>query len=107
MVVTQDTTQDTTQSKSVENKPNQEVQKQEARLAAKIEDGSVDDLISTCKIWSVDVSTPCSLCSFERDVNAVLNPCGHTALCMECAQKLKKCPLCRGSIIGVIHMYRA
>lgn len=35
----------------------------------------------------------CSVC-FEREVNCGL-PCGHVALCMECASNMRTCPFCR------------
>ncbi|KAK1277487.1 hypothetical protein QJS04_geneDACA019673 [Acorus gramineus] len=39
----------------------------------------------------------CRIC-FESDISVVLIPCRHRTLCKTCAEKCKKCPICRVSI---------
>lgn len=39
----------------------------------------------------------CMLCE-KNTVNALLLPCTHNRLCMECAEPLTSCPLCQRSI---------
>lgn len=36
----------------------------------------------------------CKVC-MERPFNTCINTCGHIAMCMECANKLASCPICR------------
>lgn len=36
--------------------------------------------------------------SCGRNVQRVLNPCGHAALCDECSQRCEVCPICRMSL---------
>ena len=37
----------------------------------------------------------CFMCDNEVDVK--FSPCGHTAMCRECAQGAKRCPVCKVS----------
>lgn len=53
----------------------------------------------------------CKIC-FANDINAVMIPCGHLALCIGCAQSVKTsksplCPLCRVQITTVVQTYKA
>jgi len=52
----------------------------------------------------------CCVCMDQRK-DAVLTPCGHKAMCMQCAQALKarerKCPVCRNNIEGVVRVFDA
>jgi len=56
---------------------------------------------------SADDSNLCQIC-FEKPVNTVLVPCGHSGLCMECAQAIhsQPCPFCRRSISKVVVTYK-
>ena len=36
--------------------------------------------------------------SCGRNVQRILNPCGHAALCDECSQRCEVCPICRMSL---------
>ncbi|XP_064403437.1 uncharacterized protein LOC135348948 [Halichondria panicea] len=36
---------------------------------------------------------PCFLC--EAPVDVKFKPCGHVVMCAECAQRAKKCPICK------------
>jgi hypothetical protein len=40
----------------------------------------------------------CCLCDLE--INAVLSPCGHSVMCMDCANIAKRCPVCNERIQG-------
>ena len=42
----------------------------------------------------------CILCDAVVDI--CLKPCGHTALCRECASRAKKCPTCRVSDLYIL-----
>jgi hypothetical protein len=50
-----------------------------------------------------DESKYCKIC-FEKEVECVLDPCGHTA-CWECAAPFKICPFCRNTVGRKIRMY--
>merc|ERR1711991_1097585 len=45
----------------------------------------------------------CVVC-YANPRSTVLHPCTHMAVCMECLQKLKKCPVCRAKIKGFIQL---
>ncbi|KAL4160345.1 hypothetical protein PRNP1_000915 [Phytophthora ramorum] len=51
----------------------------------------------------------CVIC-FDGPQEAVCVPCGHNAVCMECAQELldttRLCPVCRQQVREVIRLYR-
>jgi Zinc finger, C3HC4 type (RING finger) len=36
----------------------------------------------------------CNIC-FERQMDCVLIPCGHQVCCIECAQQVRSCPICK------------
>lgn len=50
----------------------------------------------------------CPLCK-QYEFNAVLLPCGHTALCLKCALKYyyhqRKCPVCQKAISTIHRIY--
>ena len=46
----------------------------------------------------------CKVC-WERDVQCVFTPCGHSCACWDCAKKLKKCAVCRADISQRIKCY--
>lgn len=50
----------------------------------------------------------CCVCMDQRK-DAVLTPCGHKAMCMQCAEMLKarerRCPVCRQHIGGVVRVF--
>jgi len=53
--------------------------------------------------------TGCGVC-FEQDRDALIAPCGHVALCYDCAVTLKKsrnpeCPYCRVKIQNVYKLF--
>ena len=48
----------------------------------------------------------CKIC-FEAAVNTILLKCGHIAFCLECANQLERCPVCRSQIDEVIQTFRA
>ena len=51
----------------------------------------------------------CIVC-LEREQNCVLLECGHSGICVECAQRLRaqagRCPLCRGGIASMVRIVR-
>jgi hypothetical protein len=49
---------------------------------------------------------PCIIC-FENQINVILLPCAHLALCSRCAKNLMNCPICRESIQSTIVVYSA
>ncbi|XP_041354958.1 uncharacterized protein LOC121372607 [Gigantopelta aegis] len=46
----------------------------------------------------------CKVC-LENNVNVVFLPCGHLCCCVDCAARLRKCPLCRSRIEGTVRAY--
>ena len=42
-------------------------------------------------------NSECMVCS-DTTRNAVFLPCGHMAMCWSCAEKVKKCLVCKASI---------
>ncbi|KAK9106839.1 hypothetical protein Syun_022850 [Stephania yunnanensis] len=46
----------------------------------------------------------CRIC-FEGEISIVLLPCRHRILCVPCAEKCKKCPICRVSIEERLPVY--
>jgi hypothetical protein len=48
----------------------------------------------------------CKIC-FEGVVNTILLKCGHIAFCLECANQLERCPICRTQIDEVVQTFRA
>lgn len=51
-------------------------------------------------------SNTCKIC-FEAEVKCVFLPCSHLVCCMECADRVNICPLCRQRIFGSVKAYRA
>ena len=45
----------------------------------------------------------CCVC-YDRAIDTCLQPCGHAALCRECATRLpqRRCPLCRAEILDMV-----
>lgn len=54
-------------------------------------------------------SGECVIC-FDGPQSAVCVPCGHNAICMDCAGELldttRQCPVCRSTVREVIKLYR-
>ncbi|XP_006013512.1 baculoviral IAP repeat-containing protein 2 [Latimeria chalumnae] len=46
----------------------------------------------------------CKVC-MDKDVSIVFIPCGHLAVCQDCAPSLRKCPICRGVIKGTVRTF--
>lgn len=55
---------------------------------------------SGCAGQAVDRESECCVC-YDRPIDTCLMPCGHVALCWNCASRLpqRRCPLCRADII--------
>lgn len=47
----------------------------------------------------------CKIC-IEREINAVIIPCGHLGYCLDCIKDLNQCPSCRGPIAQKIKIYK-
>ena len=45
----------------------------------------------------VDTAYTCAIC-VEQPRECSFQPCKHVFCCMECAKRLKKCPICREPI---------
>ena len=43
----------------------------------------------------------CFLCEGPCDIT--FQPCGHTAMCAECAEPVKRCTTCKVSCVGLEH----
>lgn len=49
----------------------------------------------------------CKIC-FTREVNTVLVPCGHNAICEQCSEMIRdKCPICRNAVSQIVKIYSA
>ncbi|XP_045196412.2 baculoviral IAP repeat-containing protein 7-B-like [Mercenaria mercenaria] len=46
----------------------------------------------------------CKIC-MEREVEITFTPCGHLVACEQCAQPLKRCPICRKLIRSCVKTY--
>lgn len=46
----------------------------------------------------------CKVC-MERDVEITFIPCGHLCVCEKCSRHVKKCPMCRNHIRGLVKTY--
>ena len=46
----------------------------------------------------------CKICLTERS-KILFQPCGHFCCCLQCANKVNKCPICRATITERIRAY--
>ena len=46
----------------------------------------------------------CKIC-MDNEVDLVLLPCGHLISCVNCAHKLKDCPVCRQFIKRIVRTF--
>ena len=46
----------------------------------------------------------CKIC-MDNEVEVVLLPCGHSVSCVNCADKLKICPVCRKFIKRIVRTF--
>ena len=60
-----------------------------------------------------DGDDTCKIC-FTEPINAVILPCGHFAICIDCGKNLlrrnptgAKCPICRNSLTSITQVYKA
>ncbi|KAF2238531.1 hypothetical protein EV356DRAFT_440349 [Viridothelium virens] len=51
-----------------------------------------------------DSGKRCKIC-WESDADTAFLHCGHVAACMDCAQNLDDCPVCRGRVAGVVKLW--
>ena len=47
----------------------------------------------------------CSICVANIKKKIALVPCGHTDICQECSNKIKRCPICKSEIEKVIRIF--
>ena len=52
----------------------------------------------------VEKQSLCKVCC-TREVGIAFIPCGHTAVCAKCSERLKSCPYCKRSIRGKLRVY--
>jgi hypothetical protein len=60
---------------------------------------------SPSSVREMDERDTCKVC-MTSEINCLLLPCAHMALCMECGNKLTSCPLCRQVISARIRPIR-
>ncbi|EDL37695.1 mCG141315, partial [Mus musculus] len=41
----------------------------------------------------------------DQEVSILFIPCGHLVVCKDCAPSLRKCPICRGTIKGIVRTF--
>eukprot|EP01089_Gocevia_fonbrunei_P004978 TRINITY_DN15097_c0_g1_i1.p1 TRINITY_DN15097_c0_g1~~TRINITY_DN15097_c0_g1_i1.p1 ORF type:complete len:154 (-),score=29.19 TRINITY_DN15097_c0_g1_i1:35-496(-) len=51
-----------------------------------------------------DDSRLCMIC-MDAEKQIVFSPCGHLVACVECAQQLKSCPMCRKDIADRVRVF--
>lgn len=51
-----------------------------------------------------NLATVCKIC-YERTIQLVFLPCGHSVSCIRCSRKLYLCPFCRGPISARIRTF--
>lgn len=56
------------------------------------------------KNYDENFSWKCKIC-YMKELNALLTPCGHATVCVECANLIQVCPVCRSEIISRIKIY--
>jgi hypothetical protein len=54
----------------------------------------------------VDDQNLCKVC-FVSEINTVLLPCAHVAVCVECSTQLQRCCICRANITDAIQTFKA
>lgn len=59
---------------------------------------------------TIDQDKECKVC-MDAVINTVLIPCGHVALCFDCATTIrakghKECPICRKNVESIVKTYR-
>jgi len=59
-----------------------------------------------CSGLTKAADSDCRVC-FERKINTLLAPCGHLALCRECADSVLTCPICRTKVVSRHQAYFA
>ena len=52
-------------------------------------------------IYEDTTSDECAICMSAPKTH-IINPCGHYYLCEGCAKAVNSCPICRGTIVGLI-----
>ncbi|XP_047951074.1 E3 ubiquitin-protein ligase HOS1 isoform X2 [Salvia hispanica] len=69
-----------------------------SRTQALVRLASIDpiDLCNEAKVERCRATRDLRSCG--RNVQRILNPCGHAALCDECSQRCEVCPICRMSL---------
>lgn len=53
-----------------------------------------------------EADNECKIC-FDDEINTVLIPCSHAALCENCSKGLVTCPVCRTGITQVVKTFKA
>jgi hypothetical protein len=46
----------------------------------------------------------CRIC-YDQPINCAFYDCGHTAVCRQCAENCKECPMCRRQIMARLQLY--
>ena len=56
------------------------------------------------KLSTMEEALKCRICTDAR-IDVVFCPCGHMVSCSSCASNLDQCPICRGTITNVQHVF--
>ncbi|XP_054448227.1 baculoviral IAP repeat-containing protein 3 [Pteronotus mesoamericanus] len=65
---------------------------------------NVSDLPVEEQLRRLQEERTCKVC-MDKEVSIVFIPCGHLAVCKDCAPSLRKCPICRGTIKGTVRTF--
>eukprot|EP00826_Nyctotherus_ovalis_P059409 TRINITY_DN8258_c0_g1_i4.p1 TRINITY_DN8258_c0_g1~~TRINITY_DN8258_c0_g1_i4.p1 ORF type:complete len:133 (-),score=25.35 TRINITY_DN8258_c0_g1_i4:45-443(-) len=76
-----------------------------ARLILNDKPSSSEDSACSCPVHKEEKQTAlCKVCC-TREVAIAFIPCGHTAVCTKCSERLKNCPYCKREIRGKLRIY--
>ena len=80
--------------------------KNDISVLSMITSGGNFDVDSICENenWPMKEAPICKIC-MDNEVDLVLLPCGHLISCVNCAHKLKDCPVCRQFIKRIVRTF--
>jgi hypothetical protein len=64
-------------------------------------DGTTATQQAPSVIYEDTTTDECAIC-MSAPKSHIINPCGHYYLCEGCAKAVTSCPICRGTIVGLI-----
>uniref|UniRef100_A0A452TW67 Baculoviral IAP repeat-containing protein 3-like n=1 Tax=Ursus maritimus TaxID=29073 RepID=A0A452TW67_URSMA len=65
---------------------------------------SASDLSLEEQLRRLQEERTCKVC-MDREVSIVFIPCGHLVVCRDCAPSLRRCPICRAAVKGIVRTF--